>query len=1118
MYKVLQQKLWQPPRAITKLLLIMKLTTFILITVILQVSANTFAQKITLSEKNSSLVKVFDKISDQSGYDFLVSSEMLRNAKPVNIEVSNLELKEVLKKIFEEQPLDYDVQEKMVVVSRKSPTFLERLVDRWASIDVVGKVVDEKGQPLPGATVRVTDGKAVITDGNGMFLIENVKEGVMIVVSYTGYYTQEIPAKQAMGTIEMKLSDNPLDQVQIIAYGTTSKRLSVGNVATVTAKEIEQQPVQNPLFTLQGRVPGLLITQNTGLTNGAFKARIQGQNSIGKGSDPLIVVDGMPLAYDLFGEGKLNSPLGGGSGLAGNSPVNFINPSDIESISILKDADATAIYGSRAANGAILITTKKGMPGKIKISLSAQQGWGKVGKEVDMLNTRQYLDMRYEAIRNDALSIASRNNYDLRLWDTTRYTNWQKELIGGTAGYTNINASMSGGSANVQYLVGTTFNKTSTVYPGDFASKTGNIHFNINASSPNQRFKISLTGSYAINNNGVPGKDLTKEALFLPPNAPSLYNNDGTLNWALNAAGNSTFDNPLAGTAFAAYEYAVNSLSSSGYADFFILPGLTFKSTFGYTNTQGSTFFAQLANAIPPQGRDNTSRYSAFNNINSFSWIMEPQLTYSKLIGKASLDLLVGSTFQKSKGENTYTTAYGFTSDLLIKNLSSASFIQSDYIDNIYLYNAFFGRLNTVFHQKYILNLTARRDGSSRFGENNRFNNFWSVGAGWIFSEENAIKNTLPFLSFGKIKASYGTTGNDQIGDYQYLNTYFTPPSRIPYQNNQGLTTNELNNPYLQWEETRKLMAGIDFGFFNDRLLPSVSYARNRSSNQLIFYTLPSITGVNGLVQNLPATVQNTSWEFSVSTTPIKTKQFTWNSDLNLTFPRNKVIKFPDIENTPFARSESGVIIGQPLGARTYYRYLGIDPAIGSYLLANENQQPVFGFGPEIGGSNRIISTQARFYGGIVNTLTYKGFSLNFLLQFIRQKGVRSLYFSNGISVPGQFTSIYSNQPISVLQRWQKPGDDAIIQKFTTSGTVAITESDAYFSYDASFIRLKNVSLTWQIPEKLLKSVRLQNASLNFRGQNLATISRYTGLDPETQNSVALPPLQMWTVGFTVGF
>ncbi|MBO9573908.1 MAG: TonB-dependent receptor plug domain-containing protein, partial [Chitinophagaceae bacterium] len=435
----------------------------------------------------------------------------------------------------------------------------------------------------------------------------DAKEGEVLVISSVNYGTKQIRlvAGNTQLNIALDRSVSELDEVQYIAYGTTSKRFNVGNTATVKGEVIEKQPVTNPLFALQGRVPGLLVTQSTGFANGAFKVQIQGQNSIGRGSDPLIVVDGVPLAFELLGASSTSGPLNGDRGRGANSPINFIVPSDIESIDVLKDADATSIYGSRAANGAILITTKKGKQGKTRVTLSVQQGWSRVGRRLAMLDTRQYLDMRYEAIKNDGLEIDDASNDDLRLWDTTRYTDWQKELIGGTASYTNATASVSGGSATVQYLVGGTLTRTTNVFPGSFANKTGNIHFNINAGSLDQRFKLALTGSYAVNNCGVPEVDLTKAALMLPPNAPPLYNEDGTLNFAPNASGHSTFVNPLGGTVFKDYENSFNALTSNAQISYSIFPGLLVKSSFGYNNIRGNGFFASLPSAYPPEDRNN---------------------------------------------------------------------------------------------------------------------------------------------------------------------------------------------------------------------------------------------------------------------------------------------------------------------------------------------------------------------------------------------------------------------------------------------------------------------------------------------------------------------------------
>ncbi|MBO9571982.1 MAG: TonB-dependent receptor plug domain-containing protein, partial [Chitinophagaceae bacterium] len=709
---------WRQRWVSNQTLIAVKLTTVLLLLGLLQAHANGISQTITFSGDKVPVHKVFDEIKNQTGYNVFGSKELLQNTKPVSVKAVNMKLEEFLEITLKEQPFNYEISDKTIILSdKKEGVNISPMFPPVVNPPVSGVIRDAEGNPIAGVNIVIKGTKrGVVSDAYGNFKID-AKEGEVLVISSINYGTKQIRLGDGNAPLIVALdrSVSQLDEVQYIAYGTTSKRYSVGNTGTVKAVDIEKQPVQNPLFALQGRVPGVLVTQNTGFANGAFTVQIQGRNSIARGSNPLIVVDGVPLAFELFGANFLSGPLNGGDNFkSSNNPINFINPSDIEAIDILKDAEATAIYGSRAANGAILITTKKGKPGKTKINIGVQQGWSKVGRKVGMLNTRQYLDMRYEAIKNDALSITDYPNYDLRSWDTTRYTDWQKELIGGTAKNTNLTASVSGGTPTISYLIGGTLNRSTNVFPGSYANKTGNIHFNINTSSLNQRFKLSLTGSYAVNNNGVPSKDLTKAALLLAPNAPRLHNEDGTLNWAPNDAGRSTFNNPLGGTVFKYYEHAINTLTSNAQVSYSILRGLTIKSSFGYNNIRGNSFTASLPSAYPPEDRNNigTGRNSAFNNMNSLSWIAEPQLTFTKIFGNISLDALAGSTFQKDKAEVTTINAEGFVNDLLVRNLASATFINAGYANTIYRYNALFGKLNMIADGKYLVNLSIRRDGS----------------------------------------------------------------------------------------------------------------------------------------------------------------------------------------------------------------------------------------------------------------------------------------------------------------------------------------------------------------------------------------------------------------------
>jgi hypothetical protein len=437
-----------------------------------------------------------------------------------------------------------------------------------------------------------------------------------------------------------------------------------------------------------------------------------------------------------------------------------------------------------------------------------------------------------------------------------------------------------------------------------------------------------------------------------------------------------------------------------------------------------------------------------------------------------------------------------------------------------YIYNAGFLNLNYNYLNKYVLNIAGRRDGSSRFGSENLFHNFASVAGAWILSNENFIRNAFPFLSYGKLKASYGTTGNDQIGDYQFLDLYYSLYSELPYQGSFGLSPVNLPNPYLQWEETRKLSAGIDLGFAADRVLLNVVYYRNRSSNQLLGYDLPVVTGFESITQNFNALAQNSGWEMSLNTINIRSKNVNWTSSVNLTIGRSKLVDFPDLANSSYANQ---YVIGQPFTVSNVYPYIGVDEQTGLYMVRDKEGKPTTTpvpiFQPNT-DATKLIDLTPSFFGGFQNSLSFKGLELNFLFQFMKQT-VRSDIFGVGTR-PGLFygTSFAGNQPVWIIDRWQQAGDHAATEKYTTSFANAATYINALGSEgiytDGSYIRLKNASLSWQLPHLIKKSAHIQNARIFIQGQNLLTITRFKGLDPETKNSSTLPPLRVLTFGVQV--
>ncbi|MHA4894377.1 SusC/RagA family TonB-linked outer membrane protein [Pedobacter sp. PWIIR3] len=1102
----------------------MKLTTLIMILFLLQVAAAGKAQ-ITINANKAKLQAVLEKISEQSGYDFVYSDNDFKNTRAVNVKLNNATIERALEVCFANQPLSYQISEKTVIVKRKEEKgIIENIVDRFQAIDVRGRVVDERGNPLPGVSVSLKGGRSTSTDKEGNFYLAKVNEDAVLVISYLGYLTKEVGANIDLSNIVLEVSNSKLDEVQIIAYGTTSRRLSTGNTNGITTKDINNSPTNNPILALQGRVPGIFINQSSGVAGSGIVVNIQGVNSISKGTDPFYVVDGVPYTSQLLPTiaNILGGPsFSGAEQIGQGSPLSYLNPADIESIEVLKDADATAIYGSRAANGAILITTKKGSFGKTIVDGTFQVGVGRVPHKLKMLNTQQYLEMRKEAYKNDALAIPSQlipsnqknlTNYDLTIWDQNRYTNWQEELIGKAASYNDAQLSISGGSNLTTFRLNSGYHRETTVFPGKFSDNKASLGLNVNHSSMDNKFKVSFSGTYLNDKNALPNQDLTPSALSLAPNAPALYRNDGSLNWERIPSGadsvSTFYNNPLR-YYVNTYLVQTNNLIANSTLSYEILNGLSLRANLGYTDMTSREVATFPLTSKTPETQSFYSRLSQFGNGRIDSWIIEPQILYNLQIAKGIGNFLMGTTFQNTEKQLQSITASGYSNDQTMADYSSAATITTNPgILSTYRYSAIFARFNYNWGDKYIINLTARRDGSSRFGAKNKFENFGAVGGAWQFTNEDFLKSKISFISFGKIRASYGTTGNDQIGDYQYLNQYISIPGYIaalPYQGIVGLQPNSLPNPYLQWELTKKMQLGVDIGFFDNRILAGVGYYRNCSSNQLIGYSLADQSGFESITKNFPAKVENRGWEITLNSKNFNGRYFTWSTNFNITSNANKLIEFPNLSESSYA---SLLILNQPLDVKRVYDYAGVDSKTGLYQFKGINGNLTIA--PTADDLTKYVHPSPKFYGGLQNDFSFRGFELNVLIQFVKQQRQNlrlGTTFRNGTAW---------NEPIQVLDRWQKDGDLAEIQKFSTRLLLSNIGNSNFAYTDASYARIKNVSLSYTLPGKVLKSLKIDRCRVFAQGQNIFTVTKYIGLDPENSTFNNLPPLRVITFGLQV--
>ena len=652
---------------------------------------------------------------------------------------------------------------------------------------VKGTVTDSNGVPISGATIKIKGtSTGTFTNEKGVFFVSASPSDVL-VLTYIGFKSLEISVGNSTElSLVLQEDVTNLDAVTVNAgYYTVKERERTGSIAKVTSKEIELQPVISPMETLNGRVAGLEVLPgvNQGHPGAASTIRIRGQNSLREeGNYPLYIIDGVPVNA---------TPVESGTVVPNIDPLNNLNPSNIESIEVLKDADATAIYGSKGANGVILITTKKGLNHKTRLETRIYTGISQVPNKLDLLNTEQYLTIRKKAFENDGVEPTEANAYDLVKWDPNRYTDWQDLIFGGITEMTDVNLSLSGGNGNTFFRLGGSYKKQGTVYLGDYNYNRITAGLNINHTSDNKKFRANLSVNYGTDLNNLVGYvNLSSRAFSLPPNAPSFFNNDGSLNFE--DWGNEVdLLNPLQGF-FNTSETQTKNLVSNVNLSYQIIQGLEIKTNLGYTTYNSNEIIKRPQRSYADVNRGNSSVH---HDTDRSSWIFEPQLVYELNIGDGVLNALAGVTLQHSENKTLGLTGDGYVSENLIGNLIAAEEVRiSNNQTSKYRYAAVFGRIGYNWKNKYFINLTGRRDGSSRFGPGNRFANFGAVGAAWIFSEDLFIKGHSAFLSFGKLRGSYGTTGNDQIGDYGYLNACEATPGP------NGLYPVQLFNSAYSWE------------------------------------------------------------------------------------------------------------------------------------------------------------------------------------------------------------------------------------------------------------------------------------------------------------------------------
>lgn len=991
---------------------------------------------------------------------------------------------------------------------------------------VIGKILSgDDNQPLPGVSVLekgTTNG--TVTDIDGAYSL-NVPANAILVFSFVGYVPQEITVG-GRGIIDLTLSPDmaSLGEVVIVGYGTQRKVEVTGSISSVKGKDLQNVSVPSFDAALQGRVAGAQVMQSSGIPGSAVRMRIRGQASISGNSEPLYVVDGVPITT-----GDFSKRDGAANGINGNALAD-INPNDIESMEVLKDAAAAAIYGSRAANGVVLITTKRGKSGKTAFNAGYYAGMTDVTRKMEFLNATEWLQLMDEAHRN-SFGTPMPSDYRLNRNLTPAQvvaggynTDWLDQLTRrGFVQEANLNAS--GGTDKTRFYAGATYRQDESFFVGNKYERF-NTRINLDH-SVNDKLSIGTqTALTFTSNNQVPNVWGTAQSSALP--IFPIFNPDGTYfgDWA--TQDQKTDINPVAQLQNKFKTTGVRVFSNI-YADYKITPELTFRSEFGLDQlNQFDEIFVSAHNRFlfpndygpvseggqaVPLPRVNAGSFEE-RRLNVTNWNTNNTLTYTKLFGDHKLEALVGFGAQQSKQRTTgaYTNGNaGFrdayfdhsVSGLQIfdRNLVNSYPVMGGYnadVDNIYSFVSYFARANYTFRGKYLAGLSFRSDGSSRFGPNNKYGYFPAASAGWILSEEDFIKN-IEVLSFLKVRASYGLTGNAEIGNFGYLNTY-GDQNAGSYLGQSGFAAQRIANRDLHWEKNRQFDAAIEFGFLRDRITGSLGFYNKTSTDLLFVDPIQSSTGFTGVLRNTGIEIRNRGLELNLTTRNID-GVISWTTDFNIATNQNKVLSTGGLPTEAFASGlgESRLLVGYPVGQGYMMKSAGVDPADGREMFYSPEGEKVKLTIENTDWRQPVGDPFPDFYGGINNTIRYKGLELSFLFTF--QYG--NTIFDNEAKF--QIGDLVNNsQRRAVLNRWQSPenpGDGETPGLFLTGpGSGRQLNSDR-FMYDASFLRLRTAQLSYSLPAKIIDRVKMNSVRFFVSGQNLLLFTKFPGWDPEFVNT-----------------
>jgi TonB-dependent starch-binding outer membrane protein SusC len=977
------------------------------------------------------------------------------------------------------------------------------------SVTITGRVTDDNGSGLPGVNVLIKNTTSgTITDVSGNYSIFVPSPESVLTFSFIGYASEEVPVLNKT-EINIVLIPNleSLEEVIVVGYGAMKKRNVTGSIASVKNEDIENTPVKDVLNALQGRAAGVSVVSNSGAPGAGVTLRVRGNTSLNSGNGPLYVVDGVAI------ESKSVSALNVFE--TNTNPLADINPADIESIEILKDAASTAIYGSRAANGVVLITTKRGKTGKPQFKLNVSTGQSRLSRKLSVLNAYQYRELVKDAYYN-----VGNNNITWGVADSLNPMNsgdvdWQ-DIMYRVAPQTQVDLSVLGGSEALKYAF-------STAYLNQDGILLGSNYKRISARL-NTDYKLSpkLTVGNSISySNGVTDRvtaagsgnlSLTQSILVRPPTYSMTYPDGSPINYFNGKR------NPVALAEDCTHLNQSNRIIGNQYLEYQIIEGLKFRTNISID------FIAMQEDEFYPTTVDYRKGYNSgsVRATNNLTWINENYFSYDKSInGKHNLTFLAGMSEQKWKYQTTGLKGRYFTSDK-IRTLNGAAEISENYVNTISEHSmlSYFGRAGYNYQSKYLIEFNLRADGSSRFGANNRFGYFPSTSAAWRFSAE-PFMSRLRFLNDGKIRISVGQTGNEAIGDFTAKGTFNVGINYLDYP---GAAPTVMPNLSLSWETTTQYNGGIDLAFLDSRIIFNADLYLKKTENLLYAVPVPSSTGFNYITQNI-GEIENRGAEFSFFTHNISSN-FNWTTNFNISFNRNKVIDLPDelLTNGYIGNNDLGINIlkeGEPIGVFYGWIFDGVysrDEDNVNQIRYNSETGHIWEGGEPIfrdKDGNNIIDTydrgiignpEPKFFGGITNDFSYKNFTLSVFLQYSYGNDIYSY-----INYQRNMVFRYNNCSTDALDRWREQGD---VTNFPKPIRDDIYQADSRIQSrwveDGSYLKLKNVSLSYNVPDNLVSKARISSMKAYISAQNLITWTHYTAYDPDVDAKGGLQPGIDW--------